>query len=74
MARAMSENALIFFADESGIRSDYHAGKSWASVGQTPLVKATDARFPLNMISAVISLGHFLFMTVVLMLAYSETF
>jgi transposase len=64
VAKAKGENALIFFADESGIRSDYHAGTTWASVGQTPLVKATGARFSLNMISAVNSLGHFRFMTV----------
>jgi transposase len=64
VARAKRENALIFFADESGIRSDYHAGTTWAAVGQTPVVKATGARFSLNMISAVNALGHFRFMTV----------
>ncbi|TAN43905.1 MAG: IS630 family transposase [Nitrospirae bacterium] len=64
VAKAKRDKALIFFADESGIRSDYHAGTTWASVGQTPLVKATGARFSLNMISAVNSPGHFRFMTV----------
>ena len=64
VARAKRENALIFFADESGIRSDYHAGTTWAAVGQTPVVKATGARFSLNMLSAVNALGHFRFMTV----------
>lgn len=64
VAKAKREKALIFFADESGIRSDYHSGTTWASVGQTPLVKATGARFSMNMISAVNSLGHFRFMTV----------
>jgi transposase len=64
VAKARRENALICCADESGIRSDYHAGTTWASVGQTPLVKATGARFSLNMISAVNALGHFRFMTV----------
>lgn len=63
-ARAKRENALIFFADESGIRSDYHAGTTWAVKGKTPVVKATGARFSLNMISAVNALGHFRFMTV----------
>lgn len=29
VARAKREKALIFFADESGIRSDYHAGTTW---------------------------------------------
>jgi transposase len=61
---AKRENALIFFADESGIRSDHHAGTSWAPIGKTPIVKATGARFGCNMISAVNALGHFRFMTV----------
>ena len=63
-ARAKREGALIFFADESGIRSDYHSGTTWAPIGKTPVVKATGARFSLNMISAVNALGHFRFMTV----------
>ena len=33
-ARAKREGALIFFADESGIRSDYHAGTSWSAKGR----------------------------------------
>jgi transposase len=63
-ARAKREGALIFFADESGIRSDHHAGTTWAPVGETPVVKATGARYGLNMLSAVNALGHFRFMTV----------
>lgn len=62
--RAKKEKALIFFADESGIRSDYHAGTTWSPVGQTPAVQATGARFDCNMISAVNALGHFRFMVV----------
>jgi transposase len=62
-ARAKREEALIFFADESGIRSDHHSGKTWAPKGQTPVVKATGARFGFNMLSAVNALGHFRFMT-----------
>lgn len=64
VARAKREGALIFFADESGIRSDYHAGTTWAPMGKTPVVKATGARFSLNMLSAVNAQGHFRFMTV----------
>jgi len=62
--RAKRDKALIFFADESGIRSDHHAGRTWAPKGQTPVVEATGARFSLNMISAVTNTGHFRFMTV----------
>ena len=64
VARAKREGALIFFADEAGIRSDHHAGTTWAPVGKTPVVKATGARFGLNMLSAVNAKGHFRFMTV----------
>jgi transposase len=62
--RAKREDAVIFFADEAGMRSDYHAGTSWAPVGETPIVEATGARFSLNMLSAVNAQGRFRFMTV----------
>jgi transposase len=52
-ARAKKEKALIFFADEAGIRSNHHAGTTWAPAGKTPVVKATGARFGFNLISAV---------------------
>lgn len=51
-----------FFADESGIRSDFHAGTTWAPIGQTPVVKQTGQRFSLNMISAVSPKGQLRFM------------
>jgi transposase len=54
---AKHTEATIYVADEAGIRSDYHAGTTWAPVGQTPVVKATGARHSLNMISAVIAQG-----------------
>ena len=56
-AAAQAEGATIHFADEAGIRSDYHAGTTWAPVGQTPVVKATGARHSINMISAVTATG-----------------
>ncbi|QOC23782.1 IS630 family transposase [Wenzhouxiangella sp. AB-CW3] len=62
--RAKSEKALIFFADESGIRSDHHAGRTWAPKGQTPVIEATGARFSMNMISAITNRGQFRLMTV----------
>jgi transposase len=63
-ARAKREGAMIFFADESGVRSDYHAGTTWGEKGRTPIVKATGRRYRLNMLSAVNALGHFRFMVV----------
>jgi transposase len=62
-AQAKAEGATIYFADEAGIRSDYHAGTTWAPVGRTPVVKATGARHSLNMISAVTAQGQLRFAT-----------
>lgn len=61
-AEAKAANATIYFADESGIRSDYHTGTTWAPVGETPVVGVTGRRFSLNMISAVSPRGDFRFM------------
>ena len=63
-ALARRNKALIFFGDEAGIRSDHHAGTTWAIKGKTPVVSSTGARFGLNLISAVSAQGEFRFMTV----------
>ena len=62
MARRLK--AEIFFGDEAGVRSDHHAGTTWAVKGKTPVVSTTGARFSLNIISAVSAQGEFRFMTV----------
>jgi len=59
--RAKAEGARIYFADEAGLRSDYHAGTTWAPAGETPVVEATGARFGVNMISAVAPTGEMRF-------------
>jgi transposase len=61
---ARRHNAMIFFGDEAGIRSDHHAGTTWGIKGKTPIVSSTGARFGLNLISAVSAQGEFRFMTV----------
>ena len=61
-AEAKAKSATIYFADESGIRSDYHTGTTWAPMGETPVVEVTGRRFSLNMISAVSPRGEFRFM------------
>jgi transposase len=63
-ALARRHKAQIFFGDEAGVRSDHHAGTTWAVKGQTPLVSTTGARFSLNIVSAVSAQGEFRFMTV----------
>ena len=61
---AKKKKALIFFGNEAGLRSDHHAGTTWAQKGKTPVVSSTGARFGLNIISAVSAQGEFRFMTV----------
>lgn len=62
MARRVA--AEIFFEDESGVRSDFHSGTTWAPRGKTPVVRVTGQRFRLNMISAVSPKGSLRFMVV----------
>jgi len=59
---AKEERALIFFADESSVRSDCAGGRTWAPRGRTPVVPRAGARFSLNMISAVSPRGECRFM------------
>lgn len=61
-AEARRLGATIYFADESGLRSDYHTGTTWAPVGETPVVGKTGRRFSVNMLSAVSYQGEFRFM------------
>jgi transposase len=63
-SRAKRLGAEIFFADEAGVRSDFHAGRTWAPRGKTPVVTMTGARFGFNMISAVSPKGQLRFMVV----------
>ena len=60
--RAARENAVIYYGDETGMRSDHQAGKSYAPKGETPVIKRTGQRFSLNMISAISNKGHLQFM------------
>jgi transposase len=63
-AKAKRSGADIFFADEAGIRSDFHSGRTWAPRGQTPVIRATGARFGFNMLSAISPKGNLRFMVV----------
>ncbi len=62
--QAQKENAVIYFGDETGMRSDHQAGKSYAPKGETPVIKRTGQRFSLNMISAISNKGHLQFMII----------
>lgn len=55
--QARAEGATIYFLDEAGMRSDHHAGTTWAPVGRTPVVRSTGGRHVVNMISAITAKG-----------------
>jgi transposase len=63
-AMVKREGAEIFFEDESGVRSDFHGGTTWAPRGKTLVVRVTGQRFSLNMISAISPKGSLRFMVV----------
>jgi transposase len=57
-ARAKKEGAAIFFADEASVRTNYHAGTTWAPVGQTPVVAASGRTRSISMVSAISPRGE----------------
>lgn len=60
--RAKEAGAAIRFGDESAVRSDYHAGTTWARQGVTPVVEATGQRFKFNLLSVINNRGQMRFM------------
>jgi transposase len=54
---ARKERAEILWLDESGLRSDHTAGRTWAPIGQTPVTKGTGKRFKANLIAAISNTG-----------------
>jgi transposase len=59
---AKKEKAIIYFGDDTGMRSDHQAGRSYSPKGETPIIKTTGQPFSLNMISAISNRGHLQFM------------
>lgn len=60
--KALKDKAVIYFGDETGMRSDHQTGRSYAPKGYTPVIKSTGQRFGINMISAMSNKGHLEFM------------
>jgi transposase len=54
--------AVIYWADEMGVRSDHAAGRSYGRRGHTPVIPGTGKRFGCNMISAITNRDHLVFM------------
>jgi transposase len=61
-ALARREKAVIFWADEMGLRSDHAAGRTFSPRGVTPVIWGTGQRFGCNLISAITNRGHLQFM------------
>jgi len=62
--KAKKEDAVIYWGDETGMRNDHHAGRSYAPKGKTPVIKSTGNRFKANMISAISNRGLLKFMII----------
>lgn len=60
-ARAAAVGATILFADEASVRTDYHAGTTWAPIGQTPVVTGSAVRHAVKMVSAIGQRGELSF-------------
>jgi transposase len=60
-AQARREGGVVLWLDEMGVRSDAATGRSWAPVGQTPVITGTGKRFRVNMLSAISNAGRLRF-------------
>jgi transposase len=64
VARARRARGVIFWGDETGLRSDDVRGRSYAPRGRTPLVRVCHKRAGLSLISAVTNRGELRWMIV----------
>jgi len=60
--RAKTDKAEIHWGDESGLRSEHQAGKTYGRKGKTPVVPCTGLRFGCSIISTITNRGTLRFM------------
>ena len=60
--RAKAENAEILWGDETGVSNQDHAGRGYAPIGKTPVVRGLAKRVTTSMISAIGNRGDARFM------------
>ena len=60
---AKNNAATILFADEAGMRADYHVGRTWGMRGTTPVLQDSGQKFRVNIIGAISSDGEIQFRT-----------
>jgi transposase len=58
MARAKQARGVVFWGDETGLRSDDVRGRSYAPRGRTPLIRVCHKRAGLSLISALTNKGE----------------
>jgi transposase len=59
--RAKTENAEIFFGDETGVQNTANYAKGYAPVGKTPIVRVEAKKTKINMLSAISKRGKLRF-------------
>jgi transposase len=64
VARARRARGVIFWGDETGLRSDDVRGRSYAPRGRTPVVRVCHKRAGLSLLSAVTNKGELRWMVV----------
>jgi transposase len=64
VARAKRARGLVFWGDETGLRSDDVRGRGYAPRGRAPVVRVCQRRASLSLISAVANRGELRWMTV----------
>jgi transposase len=64
VARAKRARGVVFWADETGLRSDDVRGRGYAPRGRTPLVRVCHRRAGLSLLSAVTNKGELRWMVV----------
>ena len=61
-AEAKRSRGMIFWGDETGVRSTDQRGRGYSPKGETPVIRKTGKQFGLTMISAVNNRGKLYFM------------
>ncbi len=59
--KAIEENALIFFGDESGYAMNITNGKTWGLKGKTPVVYANDQKKKVSVSGVISTEGDFFY-------------
>ena len=59
--KAKTEDGIIYWEDEMGLRSMHYAGRSYSPKGKTPVIRMSGKRFGVNMISAISNSGKLAF-------------